>query len=123
MSDFLNKEGRCLLCFGELGPCYHLWTPENFEIIFRNESEFRVGMGIMAIAAKCFPDVRAITFELMTNHMHIMAAGDESRLGQMFEWIKKLLMRKRGSWSHPYHPLSRLAVQCPTLIFRMGYKD
>ena len=93
MGDFSNKEGRCLLCFGELGRCYHLWTPENFEIIFRNADEFRTGMGIMAVAAKCFQDVRIITFELMTNHLHIMAAGDESRLGQMFELIKKLLMR------------------------------
>ena len=93
MSDFSNKEGRCLLCFSELCPCYHLWTPENFEIIFRNSNEFRIGMGIIAISAKCFPDVRIITFELMTNHLHIMAAGDESRLRQMFEFIKKLLTR------------------------------
>ena len=93
MGDFSNKEGRCLLCFSELGPCYHLWTPENFEIIFRNADEFRTGMGIMAVAAKCFQDVQIITFELMTNHLHILAAGDESRLGQMFELIKKLLMR------------------------------
>ena len=93
MGDFSNKEGRCLLCFGELGRCYHLWTPENFEIIFRNADEFRIGMGIMAVAAKCFQDVQIITFELMTNHLHIMAAGDESRLGQMSELIKKLLMR------------------------------
>ena len=96
MSDFSNKEGRCLLCFSELGPCYHLWTPENFEIIFRNADEFRLGMGIMAVAAKCFPDVRVITFELMTNHLHIMAAGDESRLRQMFVQIKKLLIRMAG---------------------------
>ena len=53
-------------------------------------------MGIMAVAAKCFPDVRVITFELMTNHLHIMAAGDESRLRQMFAQIKKLLMRMGG---------------------------
>ena len=96
MSDFSHKEGRCLLRFSELGPCYHLWTPENFEIIFRDAEEFRIGMGIIAIAAKCFPDVRVITFELMTNHLHIMADGDESRLRQMFEQIKKLLTRMTG---------------------------
>ena len=93
MSDFSNKEGQCLLCFGEMGHCYHLWTPENFEIIFRNDAEFRIGMGIIAIAAKCFPDVRIITFELMTNHLHIMASGDESRLRQMFGQIKKHFLR------------------------------
>lgn len=93
MSDFSNNERRCLLDFRELGLCYHLWTPENFEIIFRNTNEFRIGMGIMAIAAKCFPDVRIITFELMTNHLHIMASGNETRLRQMFEQVKKYLIR------------------------------
>lgn len=93
MSDFSEKEGRCQLNFERLETCFHLWTPENFEIIFRNEDEFRSGMGIVAIAAKCFPDVRLITFELMTNHLHIMAAGRESRLREMFGLIKKLLAR------------------------------
>jgi len=93
MSDYSNKEKKCHLNFSKMGPCFHLWTPENFEIIFRNDSEFRIGMGIMAIAAKCFPDVRIITFELMTNHLHMMACGEESRLRNMFEQIKKHLRR------------------------------
>ncbi len=80
----------------------------------RNADEFCIGMGIMAVAAKCFQDVRIITFELMTNHLHIMAAGDELRLRQMFGFIKKLLMRKRGSRSFPYHPLSRIPFVQPT---------
>ena len=96
MSDYSHKEDRCLQCFCKITPLYHLWTPENFEIIFRNDAEFRIGMGTMAIAAKCFPDVRILTFELMTNHIHIMAAGDGSRIRQMFEMIKKLLIRMAG---------------------------
>lgn len=93
MVEFSKKEGQCLLSYGKITPCYHLWTPENFEIIFRTDSEFRVGMGIIAIVAKCFPDIRIITFELMTNHLHIMAAGEEARLRSMFEQIKKYLRR------------------------------
>ena len=93
MNDYSHKEDRCTQCFNKMKPCYHLWTPENFEIIFRNDAEFNVGMGIMAIAAKCFPDVKIMTFELMTNHLHIMAAGEESRLRKMFEQIKKHLVR------------------------------
>ena len=93
MNDYSYKEGKCLQCFKKMMPCYHLWTPENFEIIFRNDSEFRVGMGIMAIAAKCFPDVKILTFELMTNHLHIMAACEETRLRMMFEQIRKFLKR------------------------------
>lgn len=93
MNDYSHKEDRCTQCFNKMKPCYHLWTPENFEIIFRNDAEFNVGMGIMAIAAKCFPDVKIMTFELMTNHLHIMEAGEESRLRKMFEQIKKHLVR------------------------------
>lgn len=93
MRDFSDKEGKCLLCFKQLQPLYHLWTPENFEIIFRNDAEFCVGMGIMAIVSKCFQDVIIITFELMTNHLHIMVSGEEQRIRQLFDQIKKYLMR------------------------------
>ena len=96
MSEFSKKEGKCLLCFDGSRPFYHLWTPENFEIIFRNDAEFRIGMGIIAVVAKCFPNIRVITFELMTNHLHIMAAGDKSELTKMFEQIKKYLVRMAG---------------------------
>ena len=93
MSNFSHKEDKCLQHFTKLKPCYHLWTPENFEVIFRNDADFIVGMGIMAIVAKCFPDVKILTFELMTNHLHIVAAGEESRLRMMFEQIKRYLRR------------------------------
>jgi len=93
MSDYSSKEGKCQIAFNNLGPCYHIWTPENFEIIFRNDSEFRVGMGIIAIVARCFPKIKIITFELMTNHLHIMAAGEESELRLMFDMITKYLKR------------------------------
>lgn len=93
MSDFSIKEAECQLTFSMIGECYHLWTPENFEIIFRNDSEFRIGMGIIAIASKCFPDVKIITFEIMTNHIHILASGDEFGIGDMFKFITKCLRR------------------------------
>ncbi len=92
-NDYSQKEEKCIQCFSRVKPCYHLWTPENFEIIFRNDAEFRFGMGIIAIAAKCFPEVRILTFELMSNHLHILAVGDESKLKLMFEQIKKYLRR------------------------------
>ena len=63
----------------------------------RNADEFRIGMGIMAVAAKCFQDVRIITFELMTNHLHIMAAGDELRLRQMFGFPLSCFRRNSGA--------------------------
>jgi len=93
MRNYSIKEADCQYIFEKTGPFYHLWTPENFEIIFRNDSEFRIGMGIIAIASKCFPNVIVYTFVLMTNHLHILAAGEESRLREMFAYITKCLKR------------------------------
>jgi len=93
MSDYSSKEEMCQMAFSNIGPCYHIWTPENFEIIFRNDSEFRIGMGIIAIVSMCFRGIKIITFELMTNHLHIMAAGDELELRRMFDLITKYLRR------------------------------
>lgn len=97
MSNFQDKEARCLWTYKKLGPCFHLWTSENFEIIFRNDEEFRIGMGIVAIAAKLFPQVKVITFELMTNHIHLLAAGLLTDILEMFDLIKKYLKRMASS--------------------------
>jgi len=93
MRNYTTKEAECQRTFSNIGTCYHLWTPENFEIIFRNDSDFHAGMGIIAIASKCFSDITVITFELMTNHLHIVAAGEEFRIREMFKYIKKCLKR------------------------------
>ena len=94
MKSFFEKERECSLAFESLGKCFHLWTPENFEIIFTCDDDFRVGMSIMGIAAKLFPDVKIITFELMSNHLHITAACcSEERLREFFGLIKKMLVK------------------------------
>lgn len=87
------KEQLCAQAFAELGECYHLWTPEDFELIFTNEDEFKMGMGIVGIAAKLYPDVIIITFELMSNHLHITASGLRASVLAMFGMIK-IMLRK-----------------------------
>ena len=91
MSNYSEKEGACMMAYTKLGPCYHVWTPENFEIIFRCANDFQKGMDIMAISAKLFPDVKVITYELMTNHLHIMAAGELAEIKGMLGFIRRML--------------------------------
>lgn len=91
--NFYDQEAGCELIFRELGECWHLWTPENFEIIFTSEDDFKLGMNIVGIGSKLFPDVKILTFELMTNHLHITASGSRERVVEIFEAIKGMLKR------------------------------
>lgn len=94
MKSFYDKERECSLLFEALDKCFHLWTPEDFEVIFTCDEDFRIGMGIIGIAAKLFPDINIITFELMSNHLHITACcRNEQRLREMFVAIEKMLVR------------------------------
>ena len=92
-SEFAVKENFCEREFFELGECYHLWTPENFEIIFTCGEDFKVGMSIVGIVAKLFPDIRVLTFEIMSNHLHLTAAGRLQRILEMFGSIREMLRR------------------------------
>lgn len=93
MSSYYEKEALCEAKFRDLGECHHLWTPENHEIIFTSQSGFKTGMALFGISAGLFADVSILTFELMSNHIHITASGKEDRLIQLFETFKGLVLR------------------------------
>lgn len=97
MKSFSEKERMCELVFEKLGVCWHLWTPEGFQIIFDNEKEYGTGMCIIGICAMMFPDVIILTFELMSNHLHICAAGSEARIREMFTFIRMYLEKHMKS--------------------------
>lgn len=52
-----------------------------------------MGMNIIGICAKLFPDVRILTFEIMSNHVHIAAAARRERILAMFDAIRLFLQR------------------------------
>ena len=93
MNNFYGQETKCEFAFCGLGDCFHLWTPEDFPIIFTSEDDFKRGMSIIGLCSRLFPDVKIITFELMSNHLHILASGKESRVRMMFERIKEAVRR------------------------------
>ena len=93
MREFHAKENSCELVFLQLGDCYHLWTPENHEIIFTNDADFRFGMNAIGISARLFPEVRILTFELMSNHIHIAAAARKDRLLLLFDSFTALILK------------------------------
>lgn len=93
MNNFHDKEALCRAAFAELGTVYHFWTPENFEIFIRSEDDFKSAMNIIGIYARQFPDIRILTFEVMTNHLHFCSACDKSRFNAFFDQIRNA-MRK-----------------------------
>ncbi|MBQ0123908.1 MAG: hypothetical protein KBS58_03590 [Bacteroidales bacterium] len=93
MNDFSEKENSCRDIFECLGPCWHLWSPENFEVIFRNEEDYKFGMSIFAICAKMCSGVMVLTFEIMSNHIHVCMVGEWSEVSEFIDMLKKFLER------------------------------
>lgn len=92
MRSYYDSEAECSLVFSRLGKCWHLSTSENFEIIFCSEEDYKAGMGIMAICSRLSPKVKILTFELMSNHLHITAAAAEKeKLIALFDAVRKML--------------------------------
>ncbi|MCQ2151049.1 MAG: hypothetical protein MJY46_04215 [Bacteroidales bacterium] len=93
MKNFYEKEAGCEAEFMQLGSIYHLWTQEDFEIIFTCDDEFKTGMNIIGLCAMMHPDIKIITFELMSNHMHFAISGNETDVVTFFSMTKKYLSR------------------------------
>ncbi|MBR6268928.1 MAG: hypothetical protein IKR28_11450 [Selenomonadaceae bacterium] len=91
MKTFAALESCCSLSFDRSGPFFHLWTPECHPLIFANESQFKAGMSILAIASKLVPQVRILTFQLMTNHIHLTIAGFEDDIRNLFYLFRRYL--------------------------------
>jgi len=93
MATFYEAENLCQFYYSQLGPCWHLYTPENFEIILTSKSDFALAMTIFGIAALLFPDVKILTFELMGNHLHVTLAGPESSIRNFFSLFWSTLVK------------------------------
>lgn len=96
-------EEKCLRKYYETGDTYHLVTPENFELIFEDEADYCAGINALAFAVKSSPDIVVYTFQIMSNHLHLVGAGKEECLMAMFDLFCKLLKRyfdKNGRHIH-----------------------
>lgn len=91
--SFLDKENKCKELFNlalrSFGAFFHLHTPEDHPIIFYNEVSYRTAMTIIAMCAYDCPNVRIITFELMSNHVHFVLCGEEVACLRFFALFKQ----------------------------------
>lgn len=50
-------------------------------------------MTILAICSIRFPDIRILTFQVLSNHLHVCLAGDDSEINRFFYLFKKYFGR------------------------------
>ena len=100
-TSFREQETRCEMLFRDLGNCWHIYTPEQFPIVFGTDDDFKAGMNLLAICAKTFPDVRILTFEMMSNHLHLCVSGVEERVKAFIAMLIRYLGRYLNGTSRP----------------------
>jgi len=87
--------------FSELGPAFHLCTPENYQVIFTCKKDFMAAMNLLALAFALFPDLKVLAFQIMSNHLHILVAGNESVVKEAFALFKRFLKRYISAEGRP----------------------
>lgn len=94
MATFREKENYCRRTFDENGPYWHLYTSgKETPLMFRTEDDYVFAMNVIAQMAFEYHDIRILTFEIMGNHIHILAEGHSDRLLTAFTFLKKRLTR------------------------------
>lgn len=86
-------ENICQQTFSRLGECYHLCTPENNNLIFRNDMDFKIGISILGLCALCFPDISILAFQFMNNHLHLVLAGPREVILEFYNQFANILQR------------------------------
>ena len=93
MKTYSDLESKCSLYFNDFQPFWHLWTPENHPVFLPDRDAFKAAMSILAICARLVPEVKIITFQLMTNHLHITIAGHREDVMRLFLLFRRYLDR------------------------------
>ena len=84
--SFSEKERICESVFIANGPYWHIYTDgTRMQNIFCCEEDFRTGMWTLAASLHLRKEVRALTFELMTNHVHLIIAGQRENCIKAFD--------------------------------------
>ena len=84
--SFSEKERACESIFIANGPYWHVYTDGTMmQNIFCNEEEFKTGMWCIAVSIHMSKGVRALTFELMANHVHLIIAGQRENCLKAFD--------------------------------------
>lgn len=90
-SKFYYREQECSDVFNRLGPVFNANSPENHPVIFKTGDDYISGMSIFAACAKLYSHLRIFAFQLMSNHLHVVIAGEEQTIMDFFDCFKMRL--------------------------------
>lgn len=92
--SFSEKERICDSVFDCNGPYWHIYTDgTRMQNIFCNEEDFKIGMWCLAMTLFPCRSARALTFELMSNHLHLIMTGQRNGCIDTFELLVSRLKR------------------------------
>lgn len=94
MSTYSEREILCEMEFETCRPFWHLYTDgTRMENIFKDEEEMRLALISLAVSSCLFGKVEIITFELMSNHIHLILRGERDDCLKLFTAFKDRLRR------------------------------
>ena len=97
MLTFAEKERICEMDFAMSGRFWHLFTDgSSMEDIFLSDEDMKIGMVALALGKCIYPEVEIITFELMSNHIHLILRGEREVCIKLFRYFRIKLARIFG---------------------------
>lgn len=92
--SFSEKEKICENEFMLNGPYWHIYTDgTKMQNIFCSKEDFNTGMWILASATCIVTGCKLITFELMSNHIHLIMSGDKESCLKFSDTLTSRLKR------------------------------
>ena len=92
-----KTEFECENTFRRMGQVYNANTPENHPIVLKTDQDFKAAMSILAVSASMCPEVKIYAFQLMNNHIHLVLAGQQSKIQEFFEYFVSRLSKHFGN--------------------------
>ena len=91
---FSEKESICEREFEMSGPFWHLYTDgRKMQDMFLTDRILELAETLLAVSCCRHPQVKVVTFELMTNHLHMIASGQRIECLSLFNDYKTRLQR------------------------------
>lgn len=90
--SYYEQERKCAIAYAAIDDtCFHLCTPESYAVLFTSENDYIGCMNIIGLSSSVYKDIRIFTFQVMSNHLHLVVSGREERILLYFETIRRLL--------------------------------